>query len=363
MRILVVNAGSATLKLRVVGEDDELVASADDVELDAFVADAPKIDAVGHRVVHGGPTFTGPVRLDGTVKASLRALVPLAPLHQPAALRRIEEAAAALPDVPAVASFDTAFHTAMPRPAATYALPRDWIVRWDLRRYGFHGLAHAWAARRGAELVGRALEDLRVVTCHLGSGASCCAVLGGRSVDTTMGFTPLEGLVMATRSGSVDPGLVVWLSEQAGLSVGDVGDALEHRSGLAGLAGGDGDARDVVARAQAGEDWAQLALDVWAHRLRREVAAMAAATGGLDLLVFSGGVGEHQPGLRAVACRGLEWLGVELEASANDAATGDGVVSAADASASVAVVSAREDLQIAAEVRAVLASAGPPEST
>lgn len=358
MRILVVNAGSATLKLRVVGDEDEILAAADDVDLASFIGDAPGIDAVGHRVVHGGPTFTGPVRLDPSVEEELRALVNLAPLHQPASLRGIDEAAAALPGVPSVACFDTAFHSTLPRAAATYALPREWIERWGLRRYGFHGLAHAWAARRGAELADRALTQIRVVTCHLGSGASCCAVLGGRSVDTTMGFTPLEGLVMATRSGSVDPGLVVWLSAQAGVSVAEVGDGLERRSGLAGLAGGDGDARDVVAHAASGDEWAQLALDVWSHRLRREVAAMAAATSGIDLLVFSGGVGEHQPGLRAAACAGLEWLGVGLDPVANDATTGDGVVSSDDAPATVVVVSAREDLQIAQEVRAVLASEG-----
>jgi acetate kinase len=292
--------------------------------------------------------------VDAAVRRQLDELTSLAPLHQPAALHGIDTVSAALPDVPAVACFDTAFHTTMPAEASTYALPAAWRERYGLRRYGFHGLAHAWAARRAPELLGAAPDALRTVICHLGSGASCCAVLEGRSVDSTMGFTPLEGLVMATRSGTVDPGLVLWLLQQTTLGVAEVEDGLESRSGLAGLTGGDGDARGVVAAAAGGDAVAAAALDVWTHRLVQSIAAMATSAGGLDLLVFSGGVGEHQPPLRAAACQRLAWLGVELDAAANAAAGGDAVISPAGAGVAVAVVTAREDRQIAGEVRALL---------
>jgi acetate kinase len=354
MRVLVVNAGSSSLKLRALDHDDALLASTDTIDVGSFVAGLEGIEAVGHRVVHGGPQFTGPVRIDEEVREALERLVPLAPLHQAASLRGIAETGTALPGVPAVACFDTAFHANMPPAAATYALPRAWIERWGLRRYGFHGLSHAWAATRGAALAGADLADLRVVTCHLGAGASCCALLGGRSVDTTMGFTPLDGLVMATRCGTVDPGLVVWLVDTAGLSASEVSDSLERASGLAGLAGGTGDAREVLAAAEGGDDRARLALDVWAHRLRSEIAAMAAAAGGLDLLVFTGGIGEHQPSMRAAACDNLGWLGVQLDPALNALASADAVVSQERARVVVAVVTAREDVAIARQVRSLL---------
>jgi acetate kinase len=361
MRVLVVNAGSSTLKLRVVTAAGDVEAASDDTDFASIGELASRVgpvDAVGHRVVHGGDRYRDATLVDDEVVAALEELVPLAPLHQPPALRGIEAARAALPGVPSVACFDTAFHATLEPAASTYALPHSWTERWGLRRYGFHGLSHRWAAQRGALLAGRPVPDVRTVTCHLGAGSSCCAVVGGRSVDTTMGFTPLEGLVMATRSGSVDPGLLLWLLRSGGLPVDEVADALERRSGLAGLAalsGGSGDVRDVLAAAEAGAPLANLALDVWVHRLRREIAAMAAAARGLDLLVFTGGIGEHQPGLRARACAGLGWLGVTLDDASNAAATGDAVVSAPGSAVAVAVVTAREELEIASEVRALLA--------
>ena len=236
--------------------------------------------------------------LDAAVEADLRALVDLAPLHQPKSLAALDAVSAALPDLPAVACFDTAFHATLPAAAATYALPAEWRERWGLRRYGFHGLSHAWVARRAPQLLGRGASGLRIVSCHLGAGASLCAIVDGASLDTTMGFTPLEGLVMATRSGSVDPGMLLWLMEHEGLSPGELSDALEHRSGLLGLAGS-ADMREIVERAAAGEPPARLALDVYVHRLRAGIAAMAAALGGLDALVFTGGVGEHSEAVRA----------------------------------------------------------------
>lgn len=352
MRLLVVNAGSSSLKLSVLGEGDELLAADDSGDLEAFVTGAGSVDAVGHRVVHGGTRFTGPVVIDATVRAALGELAALAPLHQGPALAAIDTVAALLPGVPAVACFDTAFHSAMPPSSATYPLPAAWVARWGLRRFGFHGLSHAWAARRGLELAGLG-PQARVVICHLGAGSSCCAVAEGRSVDTTMGFTPLDGLVMATRSGSVDPGLVLWLVQQGGLPVGEVLDGLEHASGLAALAGGTGDMRDVVAAAPS-DPLAQLALDVWVHRLRQGIAAMTAALGGLDLLVFTGGIGEHQPGLRSRVCESLSWLGIGSDETRNAAAAGDAVVSPPGAAVVVAVVTAREDRQMAVEIRTLL---------
>lgn len=359
MHVLVVNAGSSTLKLRLLDDADGVVDSCDidpwigddTAELDSFVERLDHVDAVGHRVVHGGETFLGPVRIDAGVLATLRDLTALAPLHQPRSLLAIDAIATRLPDVPAVACFDTAYHAALPAAAATYALPRAWRERWPIRRFGFHGLSHAYAAVRAAALIGRPLAGLRIVTCHLGAGASLCATAGGQAVDTTMGFTPLEGLVMATRSGSVDPGLVCWLVEHGGLTISDVARGLEHESGLAGLAGGSGDLREVFASLDRGDDAARLAVDVYTHRLRREIASMAAAMDGLDTLVFTGGVGEHQPRIRHRAAEGLGFLGVSIDASVNRGATTDADISEEDAIVRTLVVTAREDVEIARQVR------------
>jgi acetate kinase len=359
VRILVVNAGSSSLKLRLLGPGDAMLAEADiaapraEVDEDAlaaWIAGAGGIDAVGHRIVHGGERFRGAVRVDAGVVAELRALTDLAPLHQPKSLAALDAVGRALPDTPAVACFDTAFHATLSPAAATYAVPAAWRERWGVRRYGFHGLSHAYAARRSVAMTGGGAA--RVVTCHLGAGASLAAVSDGRAVDTTMGFTPLEGLVMATRSGSVDPGLLLWLLEREAIGVAEMAGALEHDSGLLALAG-TADMRDVLARA-ATDDRARLALDVYVHRLRAGIAAMSAALGGLDALVFTGGVGERASAIRAAAAGGLGFLGVAIDAAANEAADGDADVSASGAPARTLVVRAREDLEIAAGVRAVL---------
>jgi acetate kinase len=263
---------------------------------------------------------------------------------------------AALPAVPAVACFDTSFHATLPESAATYALPEEWRRRWGLQRFGFHGLSHRYASARAAELTGGRLVDLRVVSCHLGAGASLCAVAGGRSVDTTMGFTPLDGLVMNTRAGSVDPGLVLWLITDAGLAAANVTRALESESGLAGLTGTSGDLRDVLVAAAAGNERARLGLGVYAHRLRREIAGMVAALGGLDVLAFTGGVGEHLPTIRAAAAQGLRFLGVAVDPDRNAATTGDGEITAEGAPVRTVVVTSREDIEIARQVRKVLGS-------
>jgi acetate kinase len=253
-----------------------------------------------------------------------------------------------LPRVDHLACFDTAFHATLSPAARTYALPSEWRSRWPLRRFGFHGLSHGYASRRAAELAGRPLAELRIVSCHLGAGASLCAVEAGRSVDTTMGFTPLEGLVMATRAGSVDPGLITWLIGPGGLTRDEVNDGLEHASGLIGLCG-TADMREVLERRATGDADAILAFDVYTHSLRRTIGSMIAALIAVDVYVFTGGVGEHAADVRAAS-------GLPLDAATNASTTTDGEISAADADARTFVVTAHEDLEIAAQVREVLAA-------
>ena len=362
MRVLVVNAGSSSLKVRLLDGDDGLLADeelpaagrgVDERAAESIVERLSGVDAVGHRFVHGGPRLHGPARLDAGLEDYLRSLADLAPLHQPRALAGVELIRRLLPAAPAVACVDTAFHATLPSAAATYAVPREWRVRYGVRRYGFHGLSHAYAARRAAELIGRPVDRLRAVTCHLGAGASLAAVQYGVSVDTTMGFTPLEGVVMATRSGSVDPGMLLWLQAHAGLSAAAATDALDRRSGLLALAG-TADMREVLQAAAEGDEDGRLAIDVYVHRLRAAVASMAAAMDGLDVLVFTGGVGEHAAEVRAAAGAGLGFLGVEVDGDRNRAVEGDADVSAPGARVRTLVVRAREDLEIARQVRAVL---------
>ncbi len=370
MRILVVNAGSSSLKLSVLDDADALLASEtvdapvgriDDDALRTAVTTNSPIDAVGHRIVHGGTEFTQPVLVDARVLRRLELLTDLAPLHQPKSLRGLELVTRLLPHLPAVACFDTAFHARIPPAAATYALPPQWRHRWDLRRFGFHGLSHAYASRRVAELTGRHLEDLRIITCHLGAGASLAAVKGGISVDTTMGFTPQEGLVMATRSGSVDPGLLLWLEEHVGMPPSELATTLEHRSGLLGICGSS-DMRVILQAEADGDADSALAIGVYLHRLRAGIASMAAAMGGLDALVFTGGVGEHAAAIRQRAADGLGFLGITVDPAANLAEGPDREIGAGGAAVRTLVVQAREDLEIARGVRQVLAAAGPPKS-
>jgi acetate kinase len=342
LRVLVVNPGSSSTKVDLLDGD----VTAGSVALDAgadigeAIAGLGDFEAVGLRVVHGGTRFTEPVVVDDAVEAALRDLTDLAPLHQPKSLAALEAVRPLAAGKPIVACFDTAFHASLPDAAATYAIPSAWRERWGVRRYGFHGLSHAYASRRAAELAGGDPQRLRVVTCHLGAGASLAAVVGGRSVDTTMGFTPLEGLVMATRSGTVDPGLVLWLQTHGGLSADEVTEALDRQSGLLALSGSD-DMRQA----------SPFALHVYLHRLRASIAAMA----GIDALVFTGGVGEHSVVVRKGAAETLGFLGLTLDPSANDGAepdceiTGDGPVR-------VFVIRAREDLEIARGVSRALRS-------
>ena len=325
--MLVVNAGSSSLKLTLLDGHDKTIdsrelhaprARVDPDELHAAL-DSPlgEADAIGHRIVHGGERYRAAVRIDASVEADLRALVDLAPLHQPKSLAALDAVSELLPELPAVACFDTAFHATMPAAAFTYALPARWRERWGLRRYGFHGLSHSWVARRTPVLLQRDPAGLRIVSCHLGAGASLCAINAGRSLDTTMGFTPLEGLVMATRSGSVDPGMLLWLAEREELSVArdrrltrarlrDAGARRQRRHAR--------DRRSRRGRRAAPPSWRSRC---YVHRLRAGIAAMTASLGGLDALVFTGGVGEHSPEVRARTTAGLGFLGVELDEERN----------------------------------------------
>jgi acetate kinase len=346
--VLVVNAGSTSLKLHLV--DDGGSEPLDDLE----TAAGRGVAAVGHRIVHGGARFRAPTVLDDGAIAALRELTPLAPLHNAPALDGIERALAALPDVPHVGVFDTAFHATIPEAAATYAIPRAWRDL-GIRRYGFHGLAVEWCTRRSADLLGRPVDGLRLVVLQLGGGSSATAVLGGRSVDTTMGFTPLDGIPMVTRPGALDPGAILYLEREHGLDADAVDDALEHRSGLVALAGGGDGVRSIAEAAAAGDADAALALDVYVHRIAGAVAAMAVALGGLDALAFGGGVGERSALVRARVCARLGFLGIALDDEANGVARPDADVAAAGSAVRVLVVESREELVIADHVRAALA--------
>jgi acetate kinase len=359
LRVLVVNAGSSSLKLSLVAADDALLANHefeapaarfDAAEVEAAVGGMEGIGAVGHRVVHGGPRYTYSVPIDPEVVRYLGTIVDLAPLHLPAALAGIASVRKLLPRAPAFACFDTSFHSTMLPAAATYAIPSEWRERYGIRRYGFHGFSHAYSARRASELLRRPQGDLRVVTCHLGAGASLAAVQAGRSVDTTMGFTPLEGLVMATRSGSIDPGILLWLQRHAGTTEPEMTDALDQRSGLLALAG-TSDMRQVIKGVSTGDERARLAFDVYVHRLRSCIAAMAAAMNGLDALVFTGGVGENAPDVRLAAGAGLGFLGLEVDPSLNLDSADDADISAAGAKVRTLVIHAREDIEVARDVR------------
>jgi acetate kinase len=357
VRVLVVNAGSSSLKLSVLDASSRVLAG-DELELPdgriepqavvRALAGLPDADAAGHRVVHGGPWYRGPVRVDSDVEEHIGALRSLAPLHQDRALAGLAAVRRARPALPAVACFDTAFHAGMPAAAATYALPADWVERHALRRYGFHGLSHAHVARRTRELVGRG--RLKVVSCHLGAGASLAAIHDGRSVDTTMGFTPLEGLVMATRSGSVDPGLLLWMLREGGVSAAELEAGLEHRSGLLGLSG-TADMRALLAR---DDDRARTALAVYVHRLRGAIASMAAAMEGIDVLAFTGGVGERSAPVRAAVVARLGFLGIVLDEARNAAAVADADVGSPESAVRVLALEAREDAEIARQVHEVL---------
>lgn len=311
------------------------------------------LGAVGHRVVHGGQ-YTSSVRITPDVRQRIAALSDLAPLHNPPSLATLAAAEAALPDVPHVAVFDTAFHATLAPEAWTYPIPNQWTRAWGIRRYGFHGLSHAYCSRRAAELLGRPLEELRLVTCHLGHGCSASAVRGGRSVDTTMGFTPLDGLMMGTRSGSIDPGIILYVQRHYGLTAEQVEQALNYESGLLGVSGRSGDMREILDAAHSGDQQAQLALDVYTREVRHSIGGLTATLGGIDALVFTAGVGEHSVEVRQAVCTNLECLGLELDPQANAACQSDADVAQPGSRGRILVIDAREDLTMLREVLHVL---------
>jgi len=322
--------------------------------LSAAAGSIGDLAGIGHRVVHGGDRLTAPTLLDDQAIEAITEQAPLAPLHNPSNLLGIRIAMASFPQTPQVAVFDTAFHQTMPPRAYRYALPAELADRLRIRRYGFHGTSHAYVSRKAAEHLGRPAGELHLITLHLGNGASVAAVAGGRCIDTSMGLTPLEGLVMGTRSGDLDPAVVFYLHREAGLSVDGVDDLLNKRSGMLGLAGAN-DMREVERRAAAGDQAAAEALDVYCYRIRKYVGAYAAALGRLDALVFTAGVGENSDGVRAGVCQGLEGLGVILDRDRNRARSSrPRTVSADDSAVAVLVVPTNEELEIAEQTLAVV---------
>lgn len=388
MKILVLNTGSSTVKFSVIESDGEqslldgladwsshparltvrregaaaAVITSPEIGHGAAVTqilqklhqEQGDIAGVGHRVVHGGSRYTSSVRITPEVKAGLAALTDLAPLHVPVNLEGIEAAEAAWPDVPHVAVFDTAFHATLSEAARTYPIPHHWTQDWQLRRYGFHGLSHAYCADRAARMLGRGSAGLRLVIAHLGNGCSMSAVRDGVCVDTSMGFTPLDGLMMGTRSGSVDPGLLMYVLRHKGLTAEDVDRVLNRESGLLGVSGVSGDMRQVQEAARRGDSRAALALDIYIHRLRKMIGAMAMTMGGVDALVFTAGVGEHAAAIREAACRGLECLELHLDAGANAGCRPDADVAATHSPGRILVIATREDLTIVRETVRVL---------
>jgi acetate kinase len=359
--VLTVNGGSHSLHLIMVGADGSLGARLDQADppgseagmraVREFVGGQPAPEAVGHRLVHGGDLVTAPAPVDDALRSELDAVADLAPLHVPPALKLLDLLRELLPEVPHVLCPDTAFHAGLPEAARTYPLPADWRRRWGLRRYGFHGLSYAYALPRAAQLLDRPVGELQVVLTHLGGGDSVCAVKNGRSVDTSMGFTPLDGVPMSTRSGAVDPGMLLWLLDGR-LTRDELEDGLYHHAGLLGLSDGfSGDTRELVASGK------KLALDVYTHRVRREIAAAATSLDRLDAIVFTGEIGWDQPEVRQQVCAGLGLLGVREPVVGN--LDHDGPVSPWDAPVPVLAIEPREELQIARDCRSVVSTAAP----
>lgn len=360
-----IDSSGATLKfLEPAGDEtSEPIGAADHAAALAAICDRLEAsglagddgpDAVAHRVVHGGDRFEAATGATDAVLAEVERLEPLAPLHNPVNLLGVRLARERYPGARHALVFDTAFHQTLPPHAAEYAIPRDLAREHGVRRYGFHGTSHRWASRRAAELLDRPLEALRTVVLHLGAGASAAAVAGGRSVDTSMGMTPLAGLVMATRSGDIDPGALLYLQREAGLAVDEVDRLLNRQSGLAGLCG-EADLRRVLERADAGDADARLAIDAYVYRIAKQVGAYAVALGGLDAVAFTAGVGERSPAIRAAVAERLSCLGVTLDARANGSgAPADRTIHAADSRVALLVVTANEELQIAREATELL---------
>ncbi|MFS8501948.1 MAG: acetate kinase [Caldicoprobacter sp.] len=393
MKILVINAGSSSLKYQLIDMTDETVlakglaerigidnsmlshtpAGKEKVEIkvdikdhvqavkmviDALVhpeygviKDMSEISAVGHRVVHGGERFSSSVIIDDDVMEAIRANINLAPLHNPANITGIEACKKVMPNTPMVAVFDTAFHQTMPKEAYIYAIPYSAYEKYGIRRYGFHGTSHKYVTLRAAKLLERPIEELKMVTCHLGNGSSIAAVKGGKSVDTSMGFTPLEGLPMGTRCGVIDPAIVTFLMEKENMTYQQIDHYLNKESGVLGISGVSSDFRDLEAAANDGNERAQLALDIFAYSIKKYIGAYAAAMGGLDCVVFTAGIGENNPYIRQKACEGLEFLGIYIDREKNEYTKKgkEGEISTDDSKVKVLVIPTNEELMIARE--------------
>lgn len=344
---LLVRPGKGGEQRSPLGSRDSHTAVAQAVRTLTVSGLGPAVTAVGHRVVHGGTSFRGSVRIDAAVKAELGRVSELAPLHNPPALAAIAAAEEALPKVPQVAVFDTAFFADLPPRAYVYPLPYEWFTTWGVRRFGFHGISHAYCSGRAGELLGN--TNARLVICHLGNGCSATAVHSGTAVATTMGFTPLEGLMMGTRCGSVDPSILLHVLQKRGLSPDQLEDVLQHRSGLLGVSGISSDFRQVETAAQQGNERSQLALEIYAERVRAAIGSLAVTLGGVDALVFTAGVGEHSASLRSAACKGLECLGLHLDAERNGSNPVDADIATANSLGRILVIATREELLIARE--------------
>jgi len=317
---------------------------------------ARPVRVVGHRLIHGGEEIRRPVRIDGAMKKTIARFIHLAPLHIPAGLEVIEATEAALPGIPQVGLFDTAFFADIPPYAYLYPVPYEWYTDWGVRRFGFHGTSHAYCTDRATEMLGRGPAGVRLVICHLGQGSSATAVRDGVAVTNTMGFTPLEGFMMGTRSGTVDPGILVYVQREKGLSVDQLDEILHHKSGLLGISGISSDFRRVELAAEEGHQRARLAMDIYAYRVRTMVGALVVTLGGLDALVFTGGIGENSSRLRDEVCRGLECVGVHLDAQKNLVEKPDADLATPGSPARVFSIHTREDLMIAREARRMVTS-------
>ena len=396
MKVLVINAGSSSLKYQLmdpqtrevlakglcerIGIDGRLThkvpakdakhefeiampthAEAIQAVLDALtspdhgvIASMKEIDAVGHRVVHGGEKFASSVLIDDVVMAALEDCIPLAPLHNPANITGIKACQKVMPGVPMVAVFDTAFHQTMPERAYMYALPYEYYENDKVRRYGFHGTSHKYVAGRASAMLGKPLEALKIITCHLGNGSSVTAIDCGKSVDTSMGFTPLAGLPMGTRSGDLDAGILEYLMNKYGMNIDEMLNILNKKSGVEGLSGVSSDFRDLEKAAEEGNARAQLAEEKFAYEVKKYVGAYAAAMGGVDAIIFTAGVGENDKGIRAMVCDGLEYMGVKLDPAANDVRGKETVISAADSKVKVLLIPTNEELMIATDTAAIV---------
>ena len=397
MKVLVINAGSSSLKYQLldtgsqnvlakglcerIGIDGKFtykapgkaVVDARDVAMpthseaiqtvlnalvdpeNGVIASMKEIDAVGHRVVHGGETFAHSVRIDGQVLSAMEACVPLAPLHNPANILGVKACSAVMgPNVPQVAVFDTAFHQTMPPVAYTYALPYEYYQQDKVRRYGFPGTSHKYVTQRAADMLGKPIESLKLISCHLGNGSSVAAVAGGKSVDTSMGFTPLAGVPMGTRSGDLDAGILEYLMNKHGMDIKEMLNVLNKKSGVQGLSGVSSDFRDLCAARDAGNGRAALALDLFNYGVKKYIGAYAAAMGGVDAVIFTAGVGENDAAQRMAIASGLEFMGIKMDPDANSVRGKEAIISAIDSKVKVLLIPTNEELMIALETAALV---------